>query len=59
MHAGWIDTEYGGHCGRSEAFTRQRRSQTLAAIQHGDEEVLTDDRSRQVKASLPHDLASL
>jgi hypothetical protein len=33
--------------------------QTLDAVEHGDEEVLTDDKTRHVKASLPNDLASL
>jgi hypothetical protein len=33
--------------------------QTLDALERGDEEVLTDDWTREVKASLPTDLTSL
>ncbi|OBI13382.1 short-chain dehydrogenase [Mycobacterium sp. E2327] len=59
VHAGWIDTDMADAVAEAKLSPGDVACQTLAAIQHGDEEVLTDDRTRHVKASLPHDLASL
>jgi NAD(P)-dependent dehydrogenase (short-subunit alcohol dehydrogenase family) len=59
VHAGWIDTDIAESVSDAKISAAGVASQTLTAVQHGDEEVLTDDRTRHVKASLPHDLASL
>lgn len=59
VHAGWIDTDMADSVAEAKLSPGDVASQTLAAIQHGAEEVLTDDRTRHVKASLPHDLTSL
>ncbi|SOX54831.1 KR domain-containing protein [Mycobacterium ahvazicum] len=59
VHAGWIDTDMADTVAAAKLSPGDVASQTLAAIQHGDEEVLTDDGTRRVKASLPHDLTAL
>lgn len=59
VHAGWIDTDMADNVADAKISPGDVASQALAAIEHGDEEVLTDERTRHVKASLPHDLASL
>ncbi|WP_375483499.1 SDR family oxidoreductase [uncultured Mycobacterium sp.] len=59
VHAGWIDTDMADTVAEAKISPGDVAAQTLAAIQRGDEEVLTDDRTRHVKASLPHDLTSL
>ncbi len=59
VHAGWIDTDMADNVPEAKISAAEVAAQTLAAIQGGDEEVLTDDRTRHVKASLPHDHTSL
>ena len=59
VHAGWIDTDMAASVADSKISTGDVVAQTLDAVEHGDEEVLTDDGTRDVKASLPTDLASL
>ena len=43
----------------SKISTGDVAAQTLDGVERGDAEVLTDDSTRQVKASLPSDLTSL
>jgi NAD(P)-dependent dehydrogenase (short-subunit alcohol dehydrogenase family) len=59
VHAGWIDTDMAADVPESKISTGDVARQTLDGVQRGDEEVLTDDRTRDVKASLPTDLTSL
>ena len=59
VHAGWIDTDMAASVADSKISTGDVAAQTLDAVEHGDEEVLTDDGTRDVKASLPTDLVSL
>lgn len=59
VHAGWIDTDMAANVAEAKISTSDVAGQTLAAVERGTEEVLTDDSTRQVKASLPNDLTSL
>ncbi len=59
VHAGWIDTDMAANVPDAKISTGDVVSQTLAAVEHGEEEVLTDDWTRDVKASLPRDLSTL
>jgi NAD(P)-dependent dehydrogenase (short-subunit alcohol dehydrogenase family) len=59
VHAGWIDTDMAASVADSKISAGDVAGQTLDAVERGDEEVLTDDRTRDVKASLPTDLVSL
>ncbi len=59
VHAGWIDTDMAADVPESKISTGDVVRQTIDGVQRGDEEVLTDDFTRTVKASLPSDLASL
>jgi hypothetical protein len=59
VHAGWIDTDMAANVADAKISTGDVARQTLDAVEHGDEEVLTDDWTRDVKASLPTDLTSL
>jgi NAD(P)-dependent dehydrogenase (short-subunit alcohol dehydrogenase family) len=59
VHAGWIDTDMAANVPETKLSTSDVAAQTLEAVQCGDEEVITDDSTRHVKASLPTDHASL
>ncbi len=59
VHAGWIDTDMAADVPESKISTGDVVRQTLDGVQRGDEEVLTDDSTRHVKASLPSDQTSL
>jgi len=59
VHAGWIDTDMATDVPETKISTGGVARQTLDALERGDEEVLTDDKTREVKASLPTDLTSL
>ena len=59
VHAGWIDTDMAATVDETKIFPSDVAVQSLDAVQRGDEEVLTDDSTRRVKASLPNDLTSL
>jgi NAD(P)-dependent dehydrogenase (short-subunit alcohol dehydrogenase family) len=59
VHAGWIDTDMAANVPETKISTGDVAGQTLDALERGDEEVLTDDKTREVKASLPTDLTSL
>jgi NAD(P)-dependent dehydrogenase (short-subunit alcohol dehydrogenase family) len=59
VHAGWIDTDMAATVPDTKVSTGDVAGQTLDAVERGDEEVLTDDWTREVKASLPTDLRSL
>jgi NAD(P)-dependent dehydrogenase (short-subunit alcohol dehydrogenase family) len=59
VHAGWIDTDMAANVPETKISTDDVASQTLDAVARGDEEVLTDDATRHVKASLPSDQTSL
>jgi NAD(P)-dependent dehydrogenase (short-subunit alcohol dehydrogenase family) len=55
VHAGWIDTDMAANVPETKISTDDVAGQTLDAVERGDEEVLTDDSTRHVKASLPSD----
>jgi NAD(P)-dependent dehydrogenase (short-subunit alcohol dehydrogenase family) len=59
VHAGWIDTDMAATVAETKISPSDVAAQTLDAVQHGTEEVLTDDSTRHVKASLPTDHSSL
>ncbi len=59
VHAGWIDTDMAANVPETKLSTSDVAAQTLEAVQRGDEEVLTDDSTREVKASLPTDHSAL
>jgi NAD(P)-dependent dehydrogenase (short-subunit alcohol dehydrogenase family) len=59
VHAGWIDTDMAADVPDSKISTGDVAAQTLDGVERGDEEVITDDATRQVKASLPTDQSSL
>jgi NAD(P)-dependent dehydrogenase (short-subunit alcohol dehydrogenase family) len=59
VHAGWIDTDMADTVEDAKISPADVVAQTLDAVERGDVEVLTDDRTRQVKASLPTDQATL
>jgi len=59
VHAGWIDTDMAATVEDAKISAGDVVGQTLDAVEHGDEEVLTDDFTRHVKASLPSDQTSL
>ncbi|SFR28550.1 Short-chain dehydrogenase [Lentzea waywayandensis] len=52
VHAGFIDTDMAAAQTGPKVSPEEVVSQVLQAIQNGDEEVLADDRTRAVKASL-------
>jgi NAD(P)-dependent dehydrogenase (short-subunit alcohol dehydrogenase family) len=59
VHAGWIDTDMAADVAEAKISAGDVAAQTLDAVERGDEEVVTDDATRQVKASLPTDQSSL
>jgi NAD(P)-dependent dehydrogenase (short-subunit alcohol dehydrogenase family) len=59
VHAGWIDTDMAADVPDSKISAGDVAAQTLDGVQRGDAEVITDDGTRQVKASLPTDQVSL
>jgi NAD(P)-dependent dehydrogenase (short-subunit alcohol dehydrogenase family) len=59
VHAGWIDTDMAANVPEDKISAGDVAAQTLDAVERGDEEVITDDATRQVKASLPTDQSSL
>jgi len=59
VHAGWIDTDMAANVAETKVSPGDVAAQTLDAVQRGNEEVLTDESTRHVKASLSGDLTSL
>jgi NAD(P)-dependent dehydrogenase (short-subunit alcohol dehydrogenase family) len=59
VHPGWIDTDMAANVSESKISTSDVARQTLDGVERGDEEVLTDESARHVKASLPSDQTSL
>jgi NAD(P)-dependent dehydrogenase (short-subunit alcohol dehydrogenase family) len=60
VFAGVIDTEMGAaFVGLPKTSPQSVVDQALAGIEAGAEEVLCDERTRSVKAALPHDLAEI
>jgi NAD(P)-dependent dehydrogenase (short-subunit alcohol dehydrogenase family) len=55
VHAGWIDTDMAANVPENKISSGDVVRQTLDGVQGGNEEVLTDDSTRNVKASLPND----
>jgi NAD(P)-dependent dehydrogenase (short-subunit alcohol dehydrogenase family) len=55
VHAGWIDTDMAANVPENKISSGDVVRQTLDGVQSGNEEVLTDDSTRNVKASLPND----
>jgi NAD(P)-dependent dehydrogenase (short-subunit alcohol dehydrogenase family) len=59
VHAGWIDTDMAADVPESKISAGDVAAQALDGVERGDEEVITDDATRHVKASLPTDQSSL
>ncbi|ETB25379.1 SDR family oxidoreductase [Mycobacterium avium] len=59
VHAGWIDTDMAATVSDTMISPRDVATQTLDAVEHGDDEVLTDAFTREVKAALSGDHAPL
>jgi NAD(P)-dependent dehydrogenase (short-subunit alcohol dehydrogenase family) len=60
VYASFIDTDMSAILTNvSKVSPESVVEQTIEAIEHGHDEVLADDRTRQVKAALPNDLAEL
>ena len=59
VHAGWIDTDMAANVPVTKISPSDVAAQTLDAVERGDEEVLTDDSTRAVKAALPNDQSLL
>jgi NAD(P)-dependent dehydrogenase (short-subunit alcohol dehydrogenase family) len=59
VHAGWIDTEMAATVAEAMISPGDVAAQTLDAVERGDDEVLTDEFTRTVKASLSGDHTSL
>jgi NAD(P)-dependent dehydrogenase (short-subunit alcohol dehydrogenase family) len=59
VHAGWIDTDMAATVEDSKISTGDVVEQTLDAVEHGDEEVITDQWARGVKESLSGDLTAM
>jgi NAD(P)-dependent dehydrogenase (short-subunit alcohol dehydrogenase family) len=55
VHAGWIDTDMAANVPEAKISTGDVARQTLDGVERGDEEVVTDEWTRYVKASLPSD----
>ncbi|GHH84099.1 short-chain dehydrogenase [Streptomyces sulfonofaciens] len=59
VFAGLVDTEMSAAAGAPRTSCESVVAQTLDGIEAGAEEILADDRSRAVKAALPHDLTAV
>lgn len=59
VHPGFIDTDMTATVDAPKITPRDVAAQTLDAVEHGREEVVTDEWSRGVRDSLPHHLESL
>ncbi len=59
VHAGWIDTDMAANVPETKISPGDVAAQTLDAVERGDEEVVTDDSTRAVKAALPNDQSLL
>jgi NAD(P)-dependent dehydrogenase (short-subunit alcohol dehydrogenase family) len=59
VHAGFIDTDLVAGVDAPKIAPQDVARQTVEAIAAGNEEVLSDDVSRNVKAALPNDLEAL
>jgi NAD(P)-dependent dehydrogenase (short-subunit alcohol dehydrogenase family) len=59
VHAGFIDTAMAAAVAKEKIAPRDVAAQALDAVKRGIEEVITDDWSRHVKASIPNDQAIL
>lgn len=55
VHSGFIDTRLAEGFDQPKHPPAQVAARVLAAIEAGDQEVLFDDRTRQMKAAIPHD----
>jgi NAD(P)-dependent dehydrogenase (short-subunit alcohol dehydrogenase family) len=59
VHVGWVDTDMAAGVEEPKSAPADVVAQVLAGVEGGAEEVLADELSRQVKAALPNDLATL
>jgi NAD(P)-dependent dehydrogenase (short-subunit alcohol dehydrogenase family) len=59
VHAGFIDTDMTASVVEAKISPREVAAQSLDAVERGETEVLTDDWTRHVKASLPADQSTL
>jgi NAD(P)-dependent dehydrogenase (short-subunit alcohol dehydrogenase family) len=59
VFASFIDTDMAAGVDLAKISPRSVVDQTLDGIAAGAEEILTDDRTRAIKAALPHDLTTI
>jgi NAD(P)-dependent dehydrogenase (short-subunit alcohol dehydrogenase family) len=59
VHAGFIDTDMAATVAEAKISPRDVAAQSLDAVERGRPEVLTDDWTRHVKASVPTDQSTL
>jgi NAD(P)-dependent dehydrogenase (short-subunit alcohol dehydrogenase family) len=59
VHAGYIDTDMAAHVTGSKSSPEAVVTTTLDALEAGAEEVLADERTRQIKAAVPTDLDTI
>jgi NAD(P)-dependent dehydrogenase (short-subunit alcohol dehydrogenase family) len=59
VHAGYVDTDMVGGVAAPKISPDDVAAQTFDAVEAGLEEVLADQRTRDIKAAVPHDLEVL
>lgn len=59
VHSGYIDTDMAAHVTGPKTSPETVVAATLDSLEAGAEEVLTDDRTRQIKAAVPTDLDTI
>jgi NAD(P)-dependent dehydrogenase (short-subunit alcohol dehydrogenase family) len=59
VHSGYIDTDMASDVTAAKASPEHVAALTLDAVQAGREEVLADERTRALKAAIPHDLQEI
>ncbi|GAA4618224.1 SDR family oxidoreductase [Actinoallomurus liliacearum] len=59
VHSGYIDTDMAAHVAGPKTSPETVVTATLDALEAGAEEVLADERTRQIKAAVPTDLDTI
>ncbi|WP_433442200.1 SDR family oxidoreductase [Nonomuraea sp. CA-141351] len=59
VHSGYIDTDMAARVTDTKASPETVATTTLDALEAGAEEVLADERTRQIKTAVPTDLATI
>ncbi|MDX3761885.1 SDR family oxidoreductase [Streptomyces mirabilis] len=59
VHVGYVDTDLSARVDQPKISTEEVARAAIKALLSGEEEVLVDEFSRQIKAALPNDIATL